>query len=50
MQIKIFFNDLELDLPVDYNRENFKSLEKLFQMLKVPYSINIIQEILEEID
>ncbi len=48
---KIFFNDLQLQLPTDYNKENFKSLEKLFSKIKgSPYSINAIQEILEEID
>ena len=48
---KIFFNDLQLNLPIDYNKENFKSLEKLFSNVKgSPYSINIIQEVLEEID
>ena len=48
---KIYFNNLILDLPIDYNRDNFESLEKLFSKVKgLPYSINVIQEILDEID
>ncbi len=48
---KIFFNDLQLELPTDYNKENFKTLEQLFSKVKgLPYSINVIQEILDEID
>ena len=48
---KIYFNNLTLDLPIDYNRDNFESLEKLFSKVKgLPYSINVIQEILDEID
>ncbi len=48
---KIYFDNLELNLPADYDKENFQSLEKLFSKVKgLPYSINIIQEILDEID
>ena len=48
---KIYFNNLTLDLPIDFNRDNFESLEKLFSKVKgLPYSINVIQEILDEID
>ena len=46
-----YFDNLELNLPADYDKENFQSLEKLFSKVKgLPYSINIIQEILDEID
>ena len=48
---KIFFNDLKLNLPVDYDKNNFSSLEKLLSNLKnEPYSINSIEKILEKID
>ena len=48
---KIYFDNLELTLPADYDKEYFQSLEKLFSKVKgLPYSINIIQEILDEID
>jgi len=48
---KIFFNDLILNLPVDYDKNNFSSLEKLLSNLKnEPYSINSIEKILEKID
>ena len=48
---KIYFDNLELNLPDDYDKENFQSLEKLFSKVRgLPYSINIIQEILDEID
>ena len=48
---KIFFNDLTLNLPIDYDRDNFKELLELFDDLKgEPYSINIIEDILDKID
>ncbi len=48
---KIYFDNLKLELPIDYNRDNFKSLEIIFSKVKgLPYSINVIQEILDEID
>ncbi len=48
---KVFFNNLQLELPVDYDKENFESLEKIFSKAKgLPYSINAIQEMLDEID
>ena len=48
---KLFFGDLTLGLPVDYNKDNFFKLEKLFKKLKnEPYSIYSIEKILEEID
>ncbi len=48
---KVFFGDLSLVLPVDYDNQNFKRIENLFSELKnTRYSLNKINEILEEID
>ena len=48
---KYFFNDLKLDLPIDYNKNDFQQLEKLFTKLKSKtYSFSRIEEILDEID
>ena len=48
---KIFFNDLSLKLPIDFKKDNFTRLEKLFKDVKgKPYSITVIEKILEEID
>ena len=48
---KIFFGDLSLKLPVDFKRDNFIRLEKLFRKVKGdPYSIVVIEKILDEID
>ncbi len=48
---KIYFNDLNLKLPIDYDLENFEKIEKLFTRLKgEPYSINSVNEILDEIE
>ena len=48
---KIFFGDIKLDLPSDFDEENFSKLKKLFSNLKgEPYSINQIDKILDEID
>ena len=48
---KFFFVDLKLDLPVDYEKDNFLKLDKLLKKLKnEPYSIISIENILEEIE
>ena len=48
---KIFFGDLSLKLPVDFKKDNFIRLEKLFRKVKGdPYSIVVIEKILDEID
>ena len=48
---RIYFDNLELNLPKDFNTSNFKDLKKLFKKLKgEPYSINRVKKILEEID
>ena len=48
---KIFFGELSLNLPVNYDKMNFNNLEKTLNELKnKPYSINAVQKITEEID
>jgi outer membrane protein insertion porin family len=48
---KIFFGNLDLDLPADFEAKNFAPINKLFKKVKgKPYSINIIDKILNEID
>ena len=48
---KYNFNNLTLDLPEDFDTNNFVKLENLFKSVKgEPYSINIISNILDEID
>ena len=48
---KYFFNELNLKLPVDYDRSNFKQLTLLFTKLKgEKYSLNAIDKILNIID
>ena len=48
---KIFFINITLELPIEFDKNNFSNLEKLFLDIKgLPYSINTIQKILDEID
>ena len=48
---KIFFNNLNLELPNDFDRNNFKKINNLFTDLKgEPYSINTIDKILKKIN
>ena len=48
---KFVFDNIVLNLPVDFERSNFESLNKLFKDLKGEnYSINKVEKILEEID
>ena len=48
---KVYFGDLELELPSDYNQENFTKIIDLFKLYKGQmYSINKIKDILDEID
>jgi len=48
---KFYFNEFNLNLPIDYDRVNFKNLDKIFNKLKGKnYSINSINKILKEID
>ena len=48
---KIYFGELFLDLPTDFNLENFETVNNYFSDIKgKPYSINSIQKILEMIE
>ncbi len=48
---KIFFNEVKLNIPKDFDQDNFKDLNKLFQEIKGEgYSINTVDKILDEID
>jgi len=48
---KIFFNDLSLNIPADYDPSNFKFIQLLLDDMKnKPYSLNRINELLNEID
>ncbi len=48
---KIFFNELKLNLPTDFNSDNFKNLENFFIKIKdEPYSLYGIEKILNQID
>ncbi len=48
---KIFFNDLRLNLPQDYEKQNFDKIYKFFSKLKGEiYSVNKIDQILKKID
>ena len=48
---KFYFNEFNLNLPIDYERANFQQLDKIFKELKGEnYSLNSIDKILKEID
>ena len=48
---KFFFGDLTLDIPLDFDEENFQRLKEIFLDLKnEPYSINSVENIINEID
>jgi len=48
---KIYFGNLDLKLPADFDEDNFSSIKKLFKKIQgKPYSINTIDKILDEID
>ena len=48
---KFYFNKFNLNLPIDYELDNFAELNKIFQNLKgEAYSLNSIEKILKEID
>ena len=48
---KFYFNEFILNLPIDYERDNFQQLDKIFTELKgEKYSLNSIDKILKEID
>jgi len=48
---KFYFNEFNLNLPLDYDRSNFQQLDNIFKKLKGEnYSLNSIDKILKEID
>ena len=48
---KYSFNNLTLNLPIDFDPENFKDLKNLFLKIKgKTYSLFIVEKILDEID
>ena len=48
---KFYFNEFNLNLPLDYDRVNFLQLDNIFKKLKGEnYSLNSIDKILKEID
>ena len=48
---KIFFNNLKIDLPSDFNSVNFEELNKLlFDLKGKSYSLNAVEKILNRID
>ena len=48
---KVFFNNLTLELPNDFENQNYSEIEKLFENIREkPYSINQVEKILEEIE
>ena len=48
---KFYFNEFNLNLPIDYERANFQKLDQIFNELKGEnYSLNSIDRILKEID
>ncbi len=48
---QFYFNDLKVNLPVDYNKNDFVKLEEIFDELKGErYSLNEVNNILKEID
>ena len=48
---KVYFGEITLDLPGDFEKDNFIKINNLFKKIRnEPYSINIINTILDEID
>jgi outer membrane protein insertion porin family len=48
---KFYFNEFNLNLPIDYERTNFEELDKIFEDLKGEYySVKSIDRILNEIN
>ena len=47
----IYFGNINLDLPEDYEKDNFNKIFKIFEDIKgKKYSINLVEKILKEID
>ena len=48
---KIYFNNLSLNIPTDFQDSNYIKIQKFFDSLKgEPYSIHSVEKILEEIE
>ena len=48
---KLYFNEFNLNLPLDYEQSNFNQLNKTFDKFKGEhYSLNAIEKVLKEID
>ena len=48
---RVFFNNLSLDLPDDFDKSNYEKINNLFDDIKEkPYSINRIEKILKKIN
>ena len=48
---KVYFGDLKIELPIDYNKDNFSKLYNVLEKSKgEPYSINALDKILEKIE
>ena len=48
---KLYFNDFNVNLPLDYEQSNFNQLNKTFDKFRgKPYSLNAIEKVLKEID
>ena len=48
---KLFFGNLNIDLPSDFSKNNYEEVEKFFKKLEnEPYSINRIEDIVEKIE
>ena len=48
---KLFFGKLNLDLPNDFSKSNYETIEKFFKKIEnEPYSLNRVENILEKIE
>ena len=48
---KLYFNDLKITLPTDFETSNYKDINNLFEKSKgEPYSINVVNKILDKIE
>jgi len=48
---KYYFNEFDLKIPIDYNKNDFEDINRLFNRLRgKEYSINALTEILDKID
>ena len=48
---KVYFNNVSLDIPIEYNADNFTDIQNLFMNISgTEYSVKTIEKILNEID